>query len=526
MPVGSDGKIALAGLGIAVALACAAITFGQQPMNRNPGGGQSPRPGSKQTTPTVVGARHCSSCHSDAMRYKDADVICGMDEYSKWEENDRHRTAYQSLLTESSQRIGKQLGINVTENDGKCMGCHGIVVAKDTTSFSFNAKDEGVTCVACHGASKEWIEEHQIPNSRDWSILTRAQKQDQKGMIDVWDPKSRVEKCLSCHVGNTAEGKVLTHAMYAAGHPPLPSIETAAFSENEPRHWQYLREKRNKVQQRLGFNPKRLEQAELVAVSGLTALTASLRLLTDGAGEGTTPAEPDFARYDCAACHHDLTVPEKSWRQARGYKGAPGRPTAPAWPMALVRVGLEAADPLREEGWNKTLGDQIREFHLALSEKPFGDLVRAKSVARQIILWADEPLGILGRMSQTKLGEPGPVVDRARAVAMLGQIKKIAEAESPDFDSARQLAWAFRSIYRELVAVDPGNGNPKINNLLEHLDKTLDLTPQPRTPADQRSIVDSLSERLEKARGYDLAKFQEDIAAMVDHLGDRRGSSN
>ena len=31
--------------------------------------------------------------------------------------------------------------------------------------------------------------------------------------------------CLSCHLGNAREGRVVTHEMYAAGHPPLPGFE-------------------------------------------------------------------------------------------------------------------------------------------------------------------------------------------------------------------------------------------------------------------------------------------------------------
>ena len=165
-------------------------------------------------------------------------------------------------------------------------------------------------------------------------------------MQDLWDPKTRAETCLSCHVGKIEQGKVLTHAMYAAGHPPLPGIEVAFFSEEEPRHWQYLREKPAAIQQHLGFNPNRLEQTELVAVSGLAALTASLELLASSAPGGEPGKEwPDFSRYDCAACHHELSVANRSWRRSRGTKGAPGRPTAPAWPLALVRLVSKLPTP-------------------------------------------------------------------------------------------------------------------------------------------------------------------------------------
>ena len=62
-------------------------------------------------------------------------------------------------------------------------------------------------------------------------------------MIDVRNPVRRAEQCFSCHIGNVEEGKLVTHAMYAAGHPPLPSIEIESFAKQMPRHWRYLDEK-------------------------------------------------------------------------------------------------------------------------------------------------------------------------------------------------------------------------------------------------------------------------------------------
>ena len=50
-------------------------------------------------------------------------------------------------------------------------------------------------------------------------------------------PSNAHKLCLSCHVGNAAQGKVITHAMYAAGHPPLPAMDIATFALNQPQHW-------------------------------------------------------------------------------------------------------------------------------------------------------------------------------------------------------------------------------------------------------------------------------------------------
>ena len=42
---------------------------------------------------------------------------------------------------------------------------------------------------------------------------------------------SRAKLCSACHVGNVEDGKLVTHEMYAAGHPPLPGIEIVAFCD-------------------------------------------------------------------------------------------------------------------------------------------------------------------------------------------------------------------------------------------------------------------------------------------------------
>ena len=61
-------------------------------------------------------------------------------------------------------------------------------------------------------------------------------------MRNLRDPVVRGDVCSSCHIGSAAEGKVVTHAMYAAGHPPLPNFELATFSRNLPQHWRDRRD--------------------------------------------------------------------------------------------------------------------------------------------------------------------------------------------------------------------------------------------------------------------------------------------
>jgi len=279
-----------------------------------------------------------------------------------------------------------------------------------------------------------------------------------------------------------------------------------------------LREKPAAIQQHLGFNSNRLERTELVAVSGLATLTASLELLTSSAAGGSPGAEwPDFSRYDCAACHHELSVANRSWMQSRSTKGAPGRPTAPAWPLALVQLGLEAADPDRASSWYQTLQQRLHDFDEAMTERPFGNLAKAGTIAREIVTWANEPLGVLVQMAQAKPGENRQVVDRARALRMLRRLGSIATESIPDYDSARQMAWAFRTIYHELEP-NPEKRNPQINTILDRLDQKLQLSLNPRLPAGRKPIIDSLAERLRAAAGYNPVDFQKDMSLLVKLL--------
>ena len=211
-------------------------------------------------------------------------------------------------------------------------------------------------------------------------------------MTNLRDPVRRSELCASCHIGNYSQGKVITHAMYAAGHPPLPGFEPASFGQQQPRHWKYRRETLHApdlVNRKV--NPSAtddLEQTQLVAAGGLVVLRESIRLFADQAGAAIANHEavawPALARFDCAACHHDLQSGGSApWRQTRGFPGAPGRPASPAWPLALVPLALEAGDPShaqdRTAQWNRNLD----MFRTALAVQPFGEPDRIAAAARR-----------------------------------------------------------------------------------------------------------------------------------------------
>jgi hypothetical protein len=338
-------------------------------------------------------------------------------------------------------------------------------------------------------------------------------------MTDLWDSVTRATKCASCHIGNPDEQKVITHAMYAAGHPPLPGLETATFSDAQPRHWDYLREKKPKIQADLGFNPAKHEQAELVAVSGIVALRETMRLYAAQArGDGLVKEPethwPDFARFDCYACHHDLQV--VSWRQKRGYSATPGRPSTPTWPDVLVRLGITVADPEGKKGRAAQFDQAVAAFHRVLGGRPFGDPDRSAEAAQALADWADE----VSRDMRELIQDPKVVVvDGALALRLLRQLCKMAGAKALDYDSARQIALAFRTIYQESRAIDPRaipDPDGAIAGILKSLDKASGFSLP--SQATQTQIEKTLKERLSAVSNFDPANFKyqfEELARLL-----------
>jgi hypothetical protein len=435
-------------------------------------------------------------------------MICRMTEWQCYDRKDKHQQAFASLKGQRASAIvhGLNLGHDATVVRA-CLNCHALPEVGGFLAGPARL-EEGVTCVACHGPYWQWVGEHpagELWRSQaainpgrlgpdNWINLDRKQKQLLKGMTDLWDPVRRAEVCASCHIGNYREKKVITHAMYAAGHPPLPSFEAATFSEFQPRHWQYLREKDDRKQQLLQpFDPNHLERAELVAITGLVVLRESMKLFADQAAvdcDGPPGAAwPDFARYDCQACHHELQV---TTRTELGRGLAPGRPADPPWPHALVLLGIEATsdhprNAAKERDWYDAL---VRSLHGAWAIQPFGDRGQAIQAAEMVSRWADQ---LLKRRASP--------IDQNRARALLAEACRIEQGTVLDYDAARQRAWAAGVLYQDILAADPAcRANPTIVSALQALDNLLLL----KLPAAQEQvpIERSLKTRLDFANKY------------------------
>jgi hypothetical protein len=499
--------------------------------------------GPTKARPYVFDAqKSCKGCHGDQSQKNE---LCRMIEYHTWENLDPHRIALDwgqkgapKAGSEAATRawdIGDRLGIDDVTKSSRCTGCHSVSLPKAAAQKSFQPTAEGVTCVACHGPYQQWVLEHQVTGDTPWQQLTkRSEKWEKFGMVDLWNPVTRARVCMSCHIGDPDPEvhKLITHEIYAAGHPPLPSIEVAAFSDEQPQHWLYLRCKVDAATKRLEFNSDRLEQTEQVAVSGLMALRRTMELYA-ASGNGTAGDWPEFAQFDCSACHHELKASGGRTTQ-RGAPGGIGRPSAPTWSRALVRIALDAADPDKSSARSKKLDELLASFDAAITERPFGDRDKTAAAAEAIVDWTKEPLLDLSAVVSTKTGEKRRVIDQSEAFRLLRRLLEDPRNDYGDYESARQIGWAARTIsheLRELAAHRPaGNkalesfikNEPRVQQVLASLNADLvlslrdpadvrlsacpspnDLMTSPPKPKQSVIIGNILQERLKKLAGYD-----------------------
>jgi hypothetical protein len=210
-------------------------------------------------------------------------------EYTTFAALDPHARAYRVLSNAESKRMQEIMSDAFPEMrkyktatcNPLCLKCH----ASGPTVDSRHQSD-GVGCDRCHGPSEKWRTTHYLD---DFDRRT-------PGFVDVrCDFAARAYACMKCHVGEA--NQEVDHVLIAAGHPRL-RFEYGAYYANYPRHWAPLGEK--EVDPTFG--------AFEWALGQLITARAALDLLVARASDGPARERnwPEFAEYDCTACHHDL----------------------------------------------------------------------------------------------------------------------------------------------------------------------------------------------------------------------------
>src|SRR5260370_133624 len=143
----------------------------------------------------------------------------------------------------------------------------------------------------------------------------------------------RAQTCVDCHVG-TADREV-NHDVMACG-PRCLNFEYSAYLALYPKHWSDRAEQERYPDL----------EARAWAVGQVVSAQAALQLLEARAraAESKKAPWPEFAEYDCYACHHDFQT--RSWREKRGYADRlPGSLPWGTWYTPMLRDGLAELFP-------------------------------------------------------------------------------------------------------------------------------------------------------------------------------------
>ncbi|HEX4607012.1 MAG TPA: hypothetical protein VH092_02285 [Urbifossiella sp.] len=521
------------GRAIGLAAAAAGLAIGLAAGGLGARAAQKEQPGDRKTVPPMpvddiilVGAAECKNCHEEEnperkQLYKETlgYQFVRLWENKVWEAHDLHSEAYKNLLTERSKGKSKapanKTATVMEDNlrraygkddytvatDTRCLACHSSTKAPvtPTTVAGWTVKSfataEGVSCEMCHGHGGAYLNRHKDSVAVDgdppegeatkyvpWREADPARK-TAWGLVNLRDPAVATARCASCHVGNLAEGRFVTHEMFAAGHPPLPPLDLIAYAREQPRHWglppemPYLTglaktapEKAWKQFHYRGgesYTTRRFAESAVAALKANLDLTAQLAADAEKTGNGL-----DFSAFDCYACHHDLKYP--SDRQARGYFGPPGRPLFRPAPFALARVvadnaaGLAGGEALAGRG--AALFEVEKELARAFGSKTFGDpALIQKAVARGTGLTADT-LAALQKLTYDPAARDKLLAAVAAAAGQGADPKAAAAGRLPvaDPEVAQLYAWAY-----ETLALDQAGPPPSPKSGPEPLPKAV-----------------------------------------------------
>jgi hypothetical protein len=395
----------------------------------------------RAATARVMGTSSCAgaACHGQDLRGPGGEVR--RDEYRLWNLWDPHAHAYHALEGKRAQTIMSHLAaggeVREATKDPRCLTCHTDPnLAVDSADHALRV--HGVGCEGCHGSAERWLEPHHATRPPG------KEKLEQLGMKNLGATGALAAVCAGCHAGapplDGRPAQEVTHDLLAAGHPRL-HFELTVYLANLPPHWNV----RAKARQRQPDFEARAWAAGQVA----TARTY-LELLAYQARRDSP--WPEFAAYDCEACHTPL----------RGGGKSPGL-TFPMsrWSVALLtEAGQGLPQPAPEA---KTIGDHLKELR-ELLEKP-------RSAPGQVAAQADAVAGELEAwekaVGQWK-GDP---------TKMMKRVGRHGPGDSWNWEEATQRYLALSALEQARHGAVPDERHQRIQNELRGLAEKLAFPP-------------------------------------------------
>ena len=546
-----------------------------------------------------LSAQNCAGCHGGLLEiirgYSQPDrngytssKFVRLDEYHIWQTQDLHSQAFknitpdpkggtrhegnlawkmQRILEQDKRRNAVPGGKYQVDKAGECLACHAVDLSWDYTTARSKPIDlsttnndtrfltpQGVSCEACHGIADKWFAPHL---KTSWREVDVDKKLKEFGELDLRSPGVRAERCASCHIGNKAEGKFVTHEMYAAGHPPLPAFELVTYVRDQPSHCFSRRNNTDLAlmaakdvtgtSRNFHFRKGELTEVKSLVVGTIAAFRSQMNLLAATEQEKDRQAPTgellDFAHFDCMACHHDLKYP--SDRQNR-VKGIPGRPAMKV-STELVKVVLKHACSITTE--KSILGSEFRnkfevqldELRNAFDSRPFGDNERIKKAAVDLTGLCTQMFELLETMEYTEQFAKGLSEELRSHLRRLAEKPKEGERRSYlDHDSAQQFVWALLALQKELREYDdteafrvararlaeiiplslrePEAVSNSITNLLQDILGRTGITMQFEPLYIPFSVENRLKARLEKQYNFEAEPFFDALRDLLDQL--------
>ena len=527
----------------------------------------------------------CLDCHKKEIGRS---TYLGDSNALPWDKDDKHREAF-NLLKNQQPLVAQILGFEMKEafqdvgfkrlKTGKltdvetsqvaavrqCLNCHATWPNVDNSQEPQVPHSLGVSCQACHGPGDDWERAHANPW---WRLVTPAAK-EKLGFVNVRDPAVRAKVCASCHVGDFAAGKFIKHEWYAAGHPPLSSFEYSTYAASMPAHWHPLSDKvafegkegtdaefnlgvenrarlrdRNNIdipeaEVRMTFRQANFPQWQPgqpdpftqlprlrdTLISNAVVLRTYADLLRDysvAAQDETKKAAapwPEFSLYDCASCHHEL-------RSGAGYPNRPfaknsvGRPPAFVWPTALLNLSLLQATNYDQQAAATrfaALQQKKSAFERSLTSSLFGKRAEIVTTAAEFHAELD---GLIGDLKASRF-------DANAANLALLQLTDPNQAETRDYHSARQIAWAFCEIKKDATGIRYNTlpNAPEVAGILRDFEFAMGKSPLSRDslllqlPAtQQRSVIENLPRFSQAMKEFDQVRFAEQLNKLQTQL--------
>ena len=158
----------------------------------------------------VMGAKACTECHG-----KEVDA---------WRATKHFKTFDELENSDKAAEIADALGVDDFASDSVCIECHFTLQKKGAKTVAIS----GISCESCHGASKNWIKEH---NKETLSRTARQAVSVKAGMIYPEDVYAVGRNCFDCHIVSREE------LVNKGGHPAFSeNFDLYAWSQGEVRH--------------------------------------------------------------------------------------------------------------------------------------------------------------------------------------------------------------------------------------------------------------------------------------------------